>query len=89
MHWYQEDPLDIDGLCDQNADTMLVPHGYWSLGLAEDRHRWRLTLLEQSEGLDEVIAEPFTGDFSTEAEAKQFAEESERRRGLGQPTKRT
>lgn len=77
MRWYREDHFDSEGLRDQNADTGLVPQGYWSLCLADDGRHWRMTLLEQNEGLDEVIAEPFTGDFLSETEAKQFAEESE------------
>lgn len=74
MHWYHIDPGDTEGFHDQNADTVLVPHGYWSLCLAENRSDWRLTLIEQNEALDEIIAEPYTGVFPTEVAAKRFAE---------------
>jgi hypothetical protein len=34
---------------DQNADTALVPHGYWSLGPTADG-RWSVELVEQNAG---------------------------------------
>ncbi|MBU8838967.1 hypothetical protein [Mycolicibacterium goodii] len=82
MHWYQQDPLDVEGWHDQNADTGLLPHGYWALSLAEDRLHWRLRLWEQNEALDEIINEPYLGTFPTEAAAKAFADDCEHRRTL-------
>lgn len=79
MHWYQQDPCDVEGWHDQNADTELLPHGYWALSLAEDRQNWTLCLWEQNEDLDEIIDEPYTGTFPTEADAKAFALDCETR----------
>ncbi len=73
MHWYQQDPCDVEGWHDQNADTALLAHGYWALSLAEDRRNWTLRLWEQNADLDEIIDEPYIGTFPTEADAKAFA----------------
>ncbi|MDV3306833.1 hypothetical protein K7Z75_24730 [Mycobacterium avium subsp. hominissuis] len=75
MHWYEQE--DCEEFGDQNADTTLVPHGYWSLCRTDDHAEWRLTLLEQSDDLSEIIAEPYTGTFPSETDAKCFAAERE------------
>ncbi|MEB3023040.1 MULTISPECIES: hypothetical protein [Mycolicibacter] len=86
MHWYRQERADNDEWHDQNADTQLVAHGYWSLCLAEDRQQWRLVLLEQNESLDEVIAEHCERLFDTEADAKRFAADCEQRGEIGAGT---
>jgi hypothetical protein len=46
-----EDAGHDDEPRDQNADTALLDHGYWSLG-PEGDGRWSVTLAEQNEALD-------------------------------------
>lgn len=87
MRWYVIDPIDSEHWCDQNADTNLMPHGYWSLSLAENRQQWHLRLWEQNADLDEIVAEPYNNRFASEAEAKQFAQTCEARGALPRDTR--
>jgi len=82
MRWYPQDPADTEGWHDQNADTDLLPHGYWVLSLADDRQNWSLRLCEQSPDLGEIIDEPFTATFPTEDAAKAFARQCETQEAL-------
>jgi hypothetical protein len=63
---------------DQNADTALVEHGYWSLGPASDG-AWSVELVEQNDDLT-VIGHPVSLHRATEAEAKLAAETHEEAR---------
>lgn len=60
---------------DQNADTNLVDHGYWSLGPAADG-AWSVELIEQeAETLIEIPTGGVDlGSFPSEAEAKAAAQ---------------
>lgn len=59
---------------DQNADSELVAHGYWSLG-GPDNGRWHVELIAQNEHLDIVPSGGVDlGSFATEAEAKAAAQ---------------
>ena len=69
-----ENAMNDDEPRDQNADTALLPHGYWSLG-PEDRKRWSVVLIEQDCHLDEIRY--WRWDFSSEASAKAYAEKVE------------
>jgi hypothetical protein len=60
---------------DQNADTRIVPHGYWSLGPDGDE-LWTAVLVVQDESLD-VIEERTYGPYATEALAKAEAQRIE------------
>jgi hypothetical protein len=57
---------------DQNADSTLVAHGYWSLGPEVDG-RWVVELIEQNEDLEEVGG-AHLGYFDTEGAAKDAAQ---------------
>lgn len=56
---------------DQNADTGLVAHGYWSLG-PDAGESWSVTLVEQNEYLDVTFEWQWNG--ATEADVKRIAE---------------
>jgi hypothetical protein len=67
-----------DGEHDQNADTLVVAHGYWSLG-PNDPDTWSVELIAQDEDLDEIVTDSVhLGHFPTEAAAKDAAETYER-----------
>lgn len=68
---------DSDEPGDQNADSELVDHGYWSLGPARDG--WGVELIEQDEELEEIFggAGIHLGYFTFEDEAKTAANEYE------------
>ena len=62
---------------DQNADTQLLPHGYWSLG-PNGPTDWGVELIENDKDGAEVAAGGIhLGHFPTEAAAKQAADEYE------------
>lgn len=88
MCWHRENPRDVEGWCDQNVDTGLLPHGCWALSKAEDRQRWVLHLWRQNEDLDEIVDEPHIGTFPTEDAAKASAHDCERRKALPAPAER-
>jgi hypothetical protein len=59
---------------DQNADTALVDHGYWSMGPESD-NEWSLTLIEQNPDLEEIFLWEWRAP--DEPTAKQLAKEAE------------
>jgi len=61
---------------DQNADSALVEHGYWSLG-PHGRGGWSVELIEQDADLSNIIGGIELGRFETEGEAKAAAQKHE------------
>lgn len=72
LEW--ESALHDDEPRDQNADTGLLAHGYWSLGPEADE-TWSVVLIEQDATLAEIFH--WRWDFEGEQEAKAYAEQVE------------
>lgn len=71
LHWQNSDRQHHSDA--QNADTLAVPKGFWSLE-AQD---WHISLYEYSDDYSTVTFSLDLGNFDTEQHAKHAAEQTE------------
>jgi len=75
LEWESSGHPDAPG--DQNADSDLFDHAYWSLGDGNVDGAWYVELIVRDDRLDETDGGVHLGYFDTEAEAKASAQSYE------------
>lgn len=73
IHW--DEPHNEEG--DQNGDSNLVGHGYWSLGTNHGPDDWGIELIAQDEHLEEADGGVHLGYYPSAEAARAAAQEYE------------